>query len=105
MNDTESKIFATKAINKPYHELEIIHIDALAERCGAFDSGSELNNGYGCKATAQDIDSENPGCCYTFACPLAVEADEEDEQWESNFSEGDWVIQHSVFANHGDVNE
>jgi hypothetical protein len=53
---------------------ELIPINELANKCGYFECG-ELNNGYGC---THPENTEAPGCCHTFACPLAVEADYED---------------------------
>ena len=37
-------------IDKPWGQLEVMHIDELTQRCGKFDGQSELNNGYGCNA-------------------------------------------------------
>lgn len=81
-------------IAKPWGQLEIMHIDNLTEECGMFTTNTELNSGYGCLAKQN---TEHPGCCYSFACPIATEADEEDSQWNSCFSPGEWMIVHSEF--------
>lgn len=73
---------------------EIIHIDALAQECGMFTSDIELNNGYGCKST---LNTEEPMCCHAHACPIAVELDEDDPEWNVCFSPGKWMKKHSVF--------
>lgn len=67
------------------------------EECGMFTSDTSENNGYGCQA-AQN--TEAPGCCYTFACPIAAECDEEDPHWCDTYSPGDWMIVHSRFERH-----
>lgn len=78
-------------------DLECMHIDCLARECGMFTSAIEENNGYGCRATQN---AEAPGCCHTFACPIATECDEEDPQWCDTYSPGDWMIVHSRFELH-----
>jgi len=80
-----------------WHELECMHIDRLTQECGMFTSDTSENNGYGCQA-AQN--TEAPGCCYTFACPIATECDEEDPHWCDTYSPGDWMIVHSRFERH-----
>lgn len=64
--------------------LEIIHIDDLANRCGFFTTETSVNNHYGCTHPDQeetDICSFK-GCehgkCYSFSCPIAHRADLED---------------------------
>lgn len=78
----------------PLPKMEAISLDELTQICGMFDGQSELNNGYGCRATQN---TQAPGCCYSFSCPIAVELDDEDEGWDESFSPGDWMKQHSEF--------
>src|SRR5690554_6333294 len=52
----------------------LIHADDLIKECGYFFCGEE-NNGYCCSHPENE---EAPGCCYTWACPIAVEADIQD---------------------------
>lgn len=85
---------AIKAIEKPWDQLECVHIDVLAQECGMYEPGSENNNGYGCKST---LNTEAPGCCHTFACPIANELDNEDPRWWEGYEEGKWLIVHSKF--------
>lgn len=73
----------------------VMHIDVLVLECGMFKFGSELNNGYGCLAPQN---TEAPGCCHTFACPIAVELDDEDPEWDECYSPGDWMKKHSEFT-------
>lgn len=78
----------------PLHKNEIISLDELTQVCGMFDGQSEINNGYGCRATQN---TQSPGCCYSFSCPIAAELDDEDEEWDESFSPGYWMKQHSEF--------
>lgn len=78
----------------PLESIEVLSLDELTQICGMFDGQSELNNGYGCKA-AQN--TEAPGCCYSFSCPIAWELDDEDDEWDECYSPGDWMKQHSEF--------
>lgn len=85
---------------------ELIQINALANKCGYFFCG-EQNNGYCCK---HPENTEAPGCCYTWACPVAYEAGYEDileldpdlakeyeeEQQKNGFIESDWMIYEEV---------
>lgn len=82
-------------IKKPWNELEVVHIDHLVRECGMFTSDTELNNGYGCKATQNTV---TPGCCYEISCPIATILDEEDPRWEDTLSPGKWLIVHSKFV-------
>jgi len=75
--------------------LEVVHIDALVRVCGMFDPDSDLNNGYGCRSTHN---TESPGRCYTFSCPIATEIDNEDPEWNDSLSEATWMRVHSKFA-------
>jgi len=80
-------------------------IDELTEYCGLFVRGSKNNGGYGCKSKSKR--KQEPGCCYSFDCPLVTEADLEDleqsspilyEQYkddEHNVESSGWVIVHS----------
>jgi hypothetical protein len=78
----------------PIDQPLVMHIDQLITECGMFEYGSELNNGYGCRAKQN---TEAPGCCHTFACPIAVELDDEDDEWDEDYSPGGWMKKHSVF--------
>ena len=55
---------------------ELVHIDNFINDCGFFTSNTDENNGYGC--TFNPNRKEEPGCCFTFDCPVAREADLED---------------------------
>ncbi len=79
---------------KPWKDLECMHIDSLRQECGMFTSATEENNGYGCLAPQN---TEAPGCCQAFACPIATECDDEDAQWTDTCSEWEWMIVHSRF--------
>lgn len=86
---------------------ELITIYDLARNCGYFftpeDDEEWLNNGYCC---SHPKNTEAPGECHTFSCPLACEADIEDmlrldpklaeeyvEQHERmGFIESDWMV-------------
>jgi hypothetical protein len=64
---------------------QLITINALARRCGYFNSDTNVNNGYGCdhpnqEQTDLDENGEEQGKCYSFSCPIAYEADYEDLQ-------------------------
>lgn len=83
-------------INESWDKLEVMHIDSLILECGMFDAQSTLNNGYGCKAKQN---TNAPGCCYSFSCPIATELDEEDPEWEECYSPGEWMKKHSNFEN------
>jgi len=82
-------------IESEWQLLEVVHIDALVQTCGMFDSESDLNNGYGCRSTHN---TETPGRCYTFSCPIATEIDDEDTEWNDCISEATWLRVHSKFA-------
>lgn len=88
-------IESLKRINKPWDKLDCVHIDALSQQCGMFEPGSNNNNGYGCKSK---LNTESPGCCHVFSCPIATEADEEDPQWGDSLERGEWLIVHSEFV-------
>ena len=60
----------------PLPKNEVISLDDLTQVCGMFDCESGLNGGFGCKATQN---TQAPGCCYSFSCPIAFELDDEDE--------------------------
>jgi hypothetical protein len=77
-----------------WNELECMHIDCLTRECGMFTSDTMENNGYGCRAPQN---TEAPGCCQKFACPIAIECDEEHPQWSDTYSPGEWMIVHSRF--------
>jgi hypothetical protein len=86
----------------------LIDLDSLIKRCGYFATtkyrdGSWKNNGYGC--THRGNKSE-PGKCYSFCCPVAVEVDYEEmleidpelaveyevEQKEHGYIESEWMV-------------
>lgn len=65
----------------------IENIDAFANSCGYFYNayikyGIIVNSGYNCSHPDQkETHTENGkkvGCCYSWSCPLACKADEED---------------------------
>lgn len=64
--------------------MKILHIDELTDICGYFTTETTVNNCYGCTHPDQeetDIDfrtGKEHGKCYSWACPLANEADLED---------------------------
>jgi len=82
---------------------KLISINILANKCGFFECG-KLNNGYGC---TNPENTEAPGCCHTFACPVAYEAgyddmlrldpdlaeEYRDEHERNGFIESDWMVQ------------
>lgn len=51
---------------------ELLHIDELIKVCGHFTTDTELNSGYGC---THKENTEAQGCCFAFACPVAIRAD------------------------------
>jgi hypothetical protein len=80
----------------------IIDIDNFINECGLFTSNTDLNNGYGCKSKSKDKCEK--GKCYSWDCPLAVEADEQAfKDVDSNLyidfkkgllTEGEWLLQY-----------
>lgn len=72
-----------------------------------FNSETEVNNGFGCDHSDNEIYEEDEGgakvgCCFCHACPLGTEADQEDlEQKDVNWdglcedgdvSEGEYLL-------------
>lgn len=73
----------------------LMRVNTWANRCGYFfnayltpaDPGDETfypgrdpdpNNGYNCRHPNCEVIEDGVGCCHTFSCPLAYEADEAD---------------------------
>lgn len=81
---------------------ELIDIDELIKKCGYSFCGKR-NNGYCCN---HPKNTEAPGRCHTFACPIVREADYNDileldpelaKQYKSQyermgFIDSDWVV-------------
>jgi hypothetical protein len=85
-------------------ENKLVQIDSFIRECGLFTSDTNLNNGYGCKSKSKS--KQEPGCCYTYDCPLAHEADKEDLKEldhdlylsyseDENIEGSGWMVQHS----------
>jgi len=84
-------------------EPKLIYLDDLIKRCGYFNANTQLNNGYGCKHRGN---KDEPGKCFSFCCPVAVNADYEDllkldpelakeyeeSEKECGFIECDWMV-------------
>jgi len=87
---------------------KLIDLDELTKVCGYFGdthyrNGRLKNNGYGCKHRGK---KDEPGKCYSFDCPVAVEVDYEemleldpelakeyeDEQKEHGWIESEWMV-------------
>ena len=85
-------------IDSPWENLKVIHIDQLICECGMFTWDTELNNGYGCRSA---FNTETPGCCYDFSCPIATTIDEEDPEWNDTLEEGMWMKVYAKFQDTG----
>lgn len=100
-------IFQFTGINMAYKRVKkyLETIDELTGYCGLFVPGSPNNGGYGCKSKSKR--KQLRGCCYSFDCPLATEADLEDlkelnpilyDQYKDDDGDiecGGWVVVHS----------
>jgi len=103
----------------------LIHLDDLVKCCGYFATtkyrdGTWKNNGYGCTHRGK---KGEPGKCFSFDCPVAVNADYEDmlkhdpelakqyeaEQEENGEIESSWMLVHrpcylkKIFPEGGEV--
>jgi hypothetical protein len=87
---------------------KLIHLDDLTGRCGYFATtryrdGTAKNNGYGCTHLGN---TEEPGKCFSWCCPVAVNVDYEElqeldpelakeyenEQKRYGFIECEWMV-------------
>jgi len=95
-------------MSKEKTEKKLIYLDDLTRRCGYFATtkyrdGSWKNNGYGCTHRGN---KDEPGKCFSFCCPVAVNADYEDlleldpelakeyeeTQKQYDFIETEWMV-------------
>jgi hypothetical protein len=78
----------------------LMEINTWANRCGYFynanfdpDAPCTPNNGYNCKHEAQEEQTNGVGCCFTWSCPLGVEANEEDcETFGVEYEDSELII-------------
>lgn len=78
----------------------ITSINCLANICGYFYNAAygnfnipAPNNGYNCNHPDCEEIEDGYGCCYSFSCPLAREADEEDcSEFGFEYEEKEFVI-------------
>lgn len=78
----------------------IVSINSFANMCGHFYNAAynsfdvpTPNNGYNCNHPECQQIVDGYGCCYTWACPLGWEADEEDcSEFGVEYEESEFII-------------